>query len=741
LGFVYSTWEDSEMRITFRIALVLALLLACPLMAQPLADRVPADALVYVGWRGSTAMPPAYAQSHLKAVIDHSKINELFTEMIPQLIEKAAAADRNTRQPLTLARTLLAQAWAHPTAVWFAGVDSTNPRQPVPRLGLICQAGADAAALQQQIAGLIAQAPPNAQMRSAVVGDAVVITVGYPDPAQALGGGAALSAAPEFAAALKHVQADSVYAVYADVEKLIALIETAAATNMPPNQRQMVPKIIDALGLRGLKRAAMTGGFDGQDWMEQMFVDAPAPRAGLLAAFDAAPVSADLLKAIPADATFAVSVRFDPAAMITAIRTAAGQIDPQAQRVVDQALGAVQLAIARNPMTDILQPLGHDWAMYCAPSVSGNGILGMVAINKLDDPAKAGSALPTAWINLSNWGAIMLNRARAEVQITGRMTEIDGMKVYYAGTPIVAPGWTIRDGYLYMGLFPQSVAAGARAMSRASGKSIADNPAYQAVQKRLGATAPMSFSFYDLPVTATQGASYQQLMVLIRYGGFGDLFGVPLPEPLLPPLDVLQQHLSPAGSVGWLDDAGYHVKSIEPFPGSKLLSEPGMISNGAPATGGMLVAILLPSLNRARETANRVKCAANLRSLGQGCLLYANENQGKYPPDLGTLATYMDGMGVVRGTVFTCPTAVTAPPANLAALPIDQYAGWVVDNSSYIYLGGGKTSGARPEIVIMYEKPEDHGDGINMLFADGHVEYQRMPAAMELIQKQQAGGQ
>jgi len=45
----------------------------------------------------------------------------------------------------------------------------------------------------------------------------------------------------------------------------------------------------------------------------------------------------------------------------------------------------------------------------------------------------------------------------------------------------------------------------------------------------------------------------------------------------------------------------------------------------------LLISILLPSLNRARETANRVKCASNLRQIGQAILLYANENKGNYP--------------------------------------------------------------------------------------------------------------
>ena len=45
----------------------------------------------------------------------------------------------------------------------------------------------------------------------------------------------------------------------------------------------------------------------------------------------------------------------------------------------------------------------------------------------------------------------------------------------------------------------------------------------------------------------------------------------------------------------------------------------------------LLISILLPSLNRARETANRVKCSSNLRQIGQAILLYSNENKGNYP--------------------------------------------------------------------------------------------------------------
>jgi len=45
----------------------------------------------------------------------------------------------------------------------------------------------------------------------------------------------------------------------------------------------------------------------------------------------------------------------------------------------------------------------------------------------------------------------------------------------------------------------------------------------------------------------------------------------------------------------------------------------------------LLISILLPSLNRARETANRVKCANNLSQIGKALLMYANDNKGNYP--------------------------------------------------------------------------------------------------------------
>lgn len=45
----------------------------------------------------------------------------------------------------------------------------------------------------------------------------------------------------------------------------------------------------------------------------------------------------------------------------------------------------------------------------------------------------------------------------------------------------------------------------------------------------------------------------------------------------------------------------------------------------------LLISILLPSLQKAREAANRTSCLVNQRSIGQALLLYANDHRGQIP--------------------------------------------------------------------------------------------------------------
>jgi len=73
-------------------------------------------------------------------------------------------------------------------------------------------------------------------------------------------------------------------------------------------------------------------------------------------------------------------------------------------------------------------------------------------------------------------------------------------------------------------------------------------------------------------------------------------------------------------------------------------------------------------------------------------------------------------------------------PAEVMAGNKDVQANWVNASSSYIYVGQGINFNAPADTVVLYEKSDDHDeDGLNFLYGDGHVEWQAMEVAQQLI--------
>jgi prepilin-type processing-associated H-X9-DG protein len=714
------------------LAIAVSISFANVARAQPLADRVPGDALFYVAWAGSESMAPGYAGSHLKAVLDESKFGDFVNLSIPKLLRKVGMADQNAGQVAQMVAAIGGPMWRHPTAFYFGGIDVPAGGQPTPKLALLCDAGAEGKALADQFRNLIAQAP-GAPFKVEEANGFVVVSAGANGWGAAQKPAAALSAAKSFTAALAQVQQkDSVAAIYVDVEGVVALADATLA-QAPVGQQWA--GIRDSLGLKGVKRALWTAGFDGKEWADRAFVEAPAPRTGFLpAVFEGTPLSDDIVKTIPQSATVASAGKGDVAATITMIREAVAKVSPQTGETVANVILQINQALGLDVEKDVFGLFGDEWAFYLDPLATGNGLLGFTLVNKTRDGPKLEASL-TRLESVAN-DLIKRNMRDAPVTLSFSKTAVGGTTLHQFALPLITPAWAIKDGNIYLGLYPQVVEA---AIEQGGGKnkSILDNPEYVALRKRLDGPAANDVAFVDLPKTAANG--YQDLLMLSRvYLGLADLFGAETPPMLLPPLRKIMPHLSPAGSVSWSDDAGWHYKGICPFPGSGLLTSGGggqlMVAQQA-----LLVSILLPSLNRAREQANRVKCAANMSYIYKCMYLYSNENKGKFPPDLGTLIKTQD----IAAQFFVCPSGSDGPVPTFANL--DESAKWVNENSAYIYLGAGKNNLVPAEEIVMYEKPDNHNrQGMNVVYGDGHVEYHRMDEAMKLIdaqQKKKGGGQ
>ncbi len=101
----------------------------------------------------------------------------------------------------------------------------------------------------------------------------------------------------------------------------------------------------------------------------------------------------------------------------------------------------------------------------------------------------------------------------------------------------------------------------------------------------------------------------------------------------------------------------------------------------------LLVGILLPSLQKARESANTLKCSANLRSIGQGLAMYAANYKGIYPNSY-----VYDGQSIAGGVQL--PAAAT-----------NGYLHW----SYLIYSTYGKTNQTVPDDAFHCPNMENGG--------------------------------
>jgi prepilin-type N-terminal cleavage/methylation domain-containing protein/prepilin-type processing-associated H-X9-DG protein len=181
----------------------------------------------------------------------------------------------------------------------------------------------------------------------------------------------------------------------------------------------------------------------------------------------------------------------------------------------------------------------------------------------------------------------------------------------------------------------------------------------------------------------------------------------------------------------------------------------------------ILAAMLLPALSQGKEAARRIACINNMRNLAQSLSMYADEQEGEYPPRMAPfwptrLLPYYENTNILK-----CPSDFTAALGRTYVINgWDDYFKAALDSTNYtlfdshLWPGGMKEAFIQnaSETIIFGEKVsdshhyhcdlepfEDHknqidhrkhgggsqgkGNGSNYAFADGSARFLRYPQA------------
>jgi prepilin-type processing-associated H-X9-DG protein len=202
----------------------------------------------------------------------------------------------------------------------------------------------------------------------------------------------------------------------------------------------------------------------------------------------------------------------------------------------------------------------------------------------------------------------------------------------------------------------------------------------------LGIDMPPSLSI-NLTIQSTNQEAADRMLTFVKslYVLIGQM---PQAREIMPELDQLLQRLTP------------HVQDEQ----LRLLVD-------SKDADSIIDEFITPSLMKVRTTTTRFACAQNLSGIGKALLIYANDYDDNFPPNLEILTTTVE----VTQKTLVCPATKL--------------------KDSYIYRGATLSTSEAPFIIMVYEKSGNHGEGRNVLFLDSHVDWVTDDRFRELIEQ------
>lgn len=704
------------------LAITFLLMSSGQLAAEPtdLASLFPEKTLLYVALNGSGETAEARKATAYGKLVDDPQVQRLVTG-VTKAIDSAIKANTSSdeeRARIEAIRRVASAFWNHSTALAIldAGV---NEGGPFAQVALVCKAGDEAEKIDQDLA-TVAQLPigPKAEIHGkpfrqvmlplpgglyfGTVGDYFILAMGtktIESLVDRIDGGdkSSLAGVAGLRDARKRIGGRAegrVATLYLDVEA--ALKSARSIVKMMLGEGSAVSSSFDqyaaAMQVGRLKSVCYESYYHEGGILGGWVVQRAAAEDGTVSSTTKALTDKDLA-IIPRSASWAWAANID----VTAIADAfSSNVKLVGGEFLDEAFVWIEkfeedIGFQLNP--GLLQLIGDTVIAYDAPEAGGLWFTGTTVLLESTNAEQL----------QTNIGKLVKGIAKkvGKKHLNMKSLEHKGHTVEFAnvtGIPFpIAPAWARHEGWIVVGLYPQCVMAALDRLANPKAKetSILKRPDFVAARKILG---PLGSRFSYVDTKSGFEALYPFALLLGQIGAAaaqGE--GVKIDVSMLPSRETIAQHLFGEVSISRSEnDCDVHLSY------GALPVNPGAFAGigGAP----LIASIALPALSRARELSKRTVCASNLRGIGQGMYIYAQDHDDAFPPDFKAL---LDSQ-VCTEKQFVCLSTGT-PPGDL--------------NANFVYIPGQKTTDEGLHVLV-YEKLDNHQrEGINILFSDSHVEF------------------
>ena len=743
----------------------------------PLADRLPGETLLYIGWAGQNE---AFDASLLGELMGKEELKDLFGMIEGFVAEQAPPeAAEATAHALAMADIV----WRHPAALHVSKVAMPEPPEEdaeeagPPPMGpdivaaVLVDLGDDRAAFAEHLDALLAMAEEELPLEETVVGDiacrAIVtpagpLTLGYmgdvlflafgettPQLLVDMTAGASLAGNAKFLDHMGAISGDAVQAAfYLDVEG----VRNTVAPLLPPappadayEQGHVPPSAhilgnIDAIWKAvGVDRATVLAGatgVDGKMLHSKARLFTPAPHQGMLMLYAGQPIDESDLDGIPADVDLLAVVNLSAASVFDElVRQLADFPVPPGEPALDEmfkeGLGEAEEELGFSIRDGLLASLGDTWTICSAPSLGGF-LTGTYISVDVEDTAKLAAVLGRIEALITGEDdqqaedeAEMEEEygyrpSRPEFRIGSLTTDVaeiryvECVNARYSPMPF-APAWSVADGRLYVTAFPQVLKT---VLDRKPAALLADAKPFKQYRQKLSGDVCM-VSYANTPKVVRQ--VYNVLLVAWTMASVeAREEGFPLAHTLLPALDVIETYLLPELQTVANDAEGITFQWYGSIPMGGLSSIFNAMGTGSAA--------MLPRLVQARHQAKRATSMAQLNGIGKAIMLY-EESFGESP----TCPEDLIAESLVDPSAFRSPNNSSPAP--------EFIDGELVGEIDYvIFFDMYEADG---DLIMAYEKPELYGNnGTCYLLVSGIVQRTEDMAEFEelLEQTQEARG-